>query len=259
MAGRFEEAEAAFQRALEISPKFSLAWEGVALSRFYRGNWAAGYEALAKGKEASTLPQDRVTFDFDLAWAKFGEGKPAEAMKALDALDQSPDVKALPGAWVGVSEARALMSYLGGKYAEAARFTAQASDRAAKSKLPGGEAKNRKRNSLIATIAVQAKQGKGADAEKSLAALEEAGKDGPPELASPMTMARGLTKWAKGDLPGAAAELAGCWEDDYVCHWELAMAQEKAGDKAAADATWKQISSKHYRDAAFLWFVRPKS
>ncbi len=258
MAGRFPESEAAYLKAIDLSPKFAVAWEGVALARFYRADWSGGYAALAKGKQAAALPEDRVLFDFDQAWAKLGEGKPAEAMKLLDTLDQSADIKQLPQAWVEVAEARAAMSYAQGKYADAGKQLAQMQERADKSKLPGVGQKAMKRRNLVLTLAVQSKQGKGKDADKTLAAIAEASKDAPPQFGSALVMARGLQKWATGDLKGAITELSGCWEDDFVCHWELAMAQEKAGDKAGAEATRKQIGSKHYRDPAFLWFSRPQ-
>jgi tetratricopeptide (TPR) repeat protein len=258
MAGRFDEAEVAFEKALALSPKFALAWQGVALARFYRGDWKGGYDALAKGKLAATLPEERVGFDFDTAWAKLGEGKPADAMKQLDAIDASAEAQALPQAWVGVAQARAQMSYLTGNYADAQKYLAQTSERAGKSKLAGVVEKTLERTQLLATLAIAAKQGNGSEADKILAALEAAAKDAPPGAASAEFLMHGLAKWARGDLPGSIAELSRCWADDFACRWELAAAQTKAGDKAGADATWKQIGSKHYRDPQFLYFMRPR-
>jgi tetratricopeptide (TPR) repeat protein len=255
MAGKFPEAEAAFQKAIELSPKFALAWQGVAFTRFYRKDWAGGYAALASGKQAATLPQDRTIFDFDQAWAKFAEGKPADAMKQLDTLDKSDEVKQVPQLAIQVSEARAAMSYLLGKYPDASKYAAQMQERTDKAKLPGAVQKESLRSRLLLTLAVQAKQGKAADADKTAAELEAAAKDAPPGFAGQLVTAHGLLKLAKGDPKGAAAEMAACWQDDFICLYERSLIEEKAGDKSAAAATKKDLHTKYFRADPFLWIA----
>src|SRR6185295_5305117 len=52
--GQFAEAEAAFQKAISLSPAFGVAWEGVAYTKFFRGDWAGGQAAVAKANEAAS-------------------------------------------------------------------------------------------------------------------------------------------------------------------------------------------------------------
>ena len=52
-AGKFAEAETAFRKALELSPQFWNAHEGIAFAKFYAGDWAGGREALTAAKGAA--------------------------------------------------------------------------------------------------------------------------------------------------------------------------------------------------------------
>src|SRR2546427_312418 len=48
--GKFTEAEAGFRKAAEISPQFWIAWEGVAYSKFFAGDWVGSrlFEVLRR-------------------------------------------------------------------------------------------------------------------------------------------------------------------------------------------------------------------
>jgi len=55
-AGRFADAEAAFQKALALSPQFFSGWDGTAYARHYAGNEKGAGEALAREKSVATRP-----------------------------------------------------------------------------------------------------------------------------------------------------------------------------------------------------------
>jgi Flp pilus assembly protein TadD len=52
-AGKFTEAETAFRKALELSPQFWNAHEGIAFAKFYAGDWAGGARRADGGEERS--------------------------------------------------------------------------------------------------------------------------------------------------------------------------------------------------------------
>ena len=49
-------AEAAFRKALELSPQFWNAWDGIAYTKFYAGDPAGTSEALTKAEQGA--PRD---------------------------------------------------------------------------------------------------------------------------------------------------------------------------------------------------------
>ena len=53
--GQFAEADAAFQKAAGLDPKFFGAWEGVAYTKFFAGDWTAGKQALANAASVAAL------------------------------------------------------------------------------------------------------------------------------------------------------------------------------------------------------------
>src|SRR5262245_29520940 len=95
-AGKFPEAEAAFLKATKLEAAFSAAWQGVAMARYYRGDWAGGDDALAKQKQAAPTPQDKVDADLDIAWARLAEGKLPEALAAVDSAEKEAQAAKLP-------------------------------------------------------------------------------------------------------------------------------------------------------------------
>jgi Flp pilus assembly protein TadD len=62
-AGQMAEAEASFRKAASMSTPFPVAWEGVAYTKFFRGDWDGGRQALAEARKASPRPDDRVSTD----------------------------------------------------------------------------------------------------------------------------------------------------------------------------------------------------
>ena len=57
--GQFAEAEAAFRRAVTLSPAFYVALEGVAYTKAFQGDWAGAREALKQALAAASRPSDK--------------------------------------------------------------------------------------------------------------------------------------------------------------------------------------------------------
>ena len=68
---------------------------------------------------------------------------------------------------------------------------------------------------------------------------------------------KGEALWAAGDVKGAAAELAQCYEDDSNCLWRAVQAAEKAGNAAAVTSLKEKIVKVPRREATYV-FVRAK-
>ncbi len=116
-AGRFKESEAAFAKAIELSPGFWNAHEGMAFARFYAGDWAGGRAALAKAKDTTTRPGDKVGLDGELAAAATAQGKTAEALQLLDASEKTAGAQPSDIAFVPVNRAQTLI--VAGRYRDA--------------------------------------------------------------------------------------------------------------------------------------------
>ena len=73
------------------------------------------------------------------------------------------------------------------------------------------------------------------------------------DLASTVAFAQGQAALAKGDGAGAVALMSKCVPENDLCRYALASAQEKAGDKQAAQATRQAILALNHGDPFALW------
>jgi tetratricopeptide (TPR) repeat protein len=253
-AGKFDEAEKAFQAALATETKFGLAWQGTAIARGSRGDMKGALEAFVKGRDG-TPPQFRGDAVLEGAWLKLAAGKGPEALKDLAALEKDAAAQKTP-AGVFASLDRGFMLVEMGKHADAAKAFAMALERA--QALPGQTRREVTTASAIGRLRSAALSGKpAADADKLLAVLEEDVTATPDDqhAQSAAAWARGLVAWAKGDAKAAAAEMSKCMPTAVTCRADLAAAQRKAGDAAAADATAKEIAATPMRDVGALYFT----
>jgi tetratricopeptide (TPR) repeat protein len=253
-AGKLAEAEADFQRALKIAPSFVSAWQGVALARYFRGDWKGGDEAMAKGKETAAFPDERFNFDVDLAWVRLAQGKLAEGLAVLTAAEKQPDLQALPN-FAYAALTRAYLDIAAEKYADALAEAATANDRAAQGAYAASAKGYVQRDALAFRALAEIKLGKLADAEKSAAAVaDEAAKL--PAAAAYQGLAawvRGALAEAKGDKKTEAEAYQACLTLAFgPCLYERLPAVEKAGDKAGADAIRKVLLAQYHRDASDL-------
>ena len=251
LAGKFEDAEKAFHAALEIEPKYNTAWQGIALSRAYRGDWKGTFEASESQNVGAVDTYDSVEVIKDGAWLAFAGGNLPDALVRLDVIEADADAKKTP-AYAFAALARASMLQLGGKPADATKWLELGRTRG--EALPAVSKRIVSRDHAIGvlrTAALTAKADAGAD--KLVAGLDQDAKDsGDPSYAA---WGHGLAAWAKTGAKDAVAELTKCRPQLLACRFDLAAAQRKAGDAAGADATEKQIRELPQREASAVYFV----
>ena len=252
MAGKYDEAEKAFQAALELEPKYNIAWQGVALARAYRGDWKGAYEANDKQNAGTIDTYDSVGVIIDSAWLVYAASELAPALARLDVVDADAEAKQTP-AYAFAALARATLLQLEDKYADAAKWFETGRQRG--EALPGSSKRLVARDHAIGLLRNGALSGKAAaDADKLLATLDQdAAAD--PLATSYAAWGHGLAAWAKTGAKDAVTELAKCRPQLLACRFDLATAQRKAGDTAGADATEAQIRSSPQREASAVFYV----
>ena len=250
-AGKLEDAERAFTKAAEM--KFSYAWSGVGQTRFLRGNRAGGLEALAKSRDAALNPADKLEVDALAIWATLDE--PADAKKRIDELEKAAQAEKLqePAALASLYRAVALIE--AGKTEDSLRELDEADHRIEAAALPGGALTRARQSVLVWRAIAQARLGKGGDAAKTADELQGLARKSPtdPDAQSLASLGRGLAALAKGDAELAVKELSACLEDDFLCRWQLVVAQDKQGDKEGAAATRAKLTGANLRDPAYLY------
>ena len=256
LGGKYDEAEAAFKKAIELDPKFVEPWSGVGFAHFYKGDWAGGYDAFAKFRDAAPNVSKKGPAFFSMAWAAAAQGKTADALKALDAWDvetaKTADAEA--GLWAALT--RSAIYVETGKIQDGVKLLGALADRIEKADAPAPKKLrwNVYRNVALATAS--ARLAKAPDAEKARAAVEElVGKSDDAELKGKAAYARGQAALAKNDAKAAAEAFKGCQPFDDFCSWERMKAQEKSGDKAASQQTREALQKTHRREALgfFVW------
>ena len=250
--GRFSESEAAFRKALELDPAFSPGWEGVAYTKFYRGDWAGGREALAKAASTATRLIDRINVQRFLAVAALAEGKPADAVRALEAARDLPGMQPADAAFLDVQRARTLTE--AGRPREALPLLDSAVERASAAGVPPGLARNIQGQALVARAAAQAALNEVQPLMATVGALEAQAKERPdaPAAQSAAQFGRGLAATAKGDHDGARAAFSQCASFDIYCRYRLVLSAEKAGDAAGAAAARESLLRTYERDFIHL-------
>jgi Flp pilus assembly protein TadD len=256
MNGNYDDAEAAYKRAIDLSSKFILSWEGLGMTRLYKGDWAGAYEAFGRLREASPTIEEKGTAFRDAAWGQLAQGKPADAMKTLDAWDAEVAKTKDTAAVVGATLSRAGILLESKHEADALKLLLTLTDKIDKGEAPLLRKVAWKSYARAVEIIAQARLGKTADAEKTLAAvLDLIGKSEEAEQKGLVAFVQGEAALAKGDAKAAADAFSACTATDDYCTWERAKALEKSGDKTAAAATRDRMLKTHRRDplAFFVW------
>ena len=252
-AGQFADAETSFKKALTLAPRFATAWQGIAISRFYRGDWQGGQEALASGEALLATPAERLDWDDDVALAKAAEGKVEEAIALTAAVEsQAETLKRVN--YVSTVNMRAFIYYWQGQYNLALRDAVAARERLDKTPWLAKIGANQRRRALLLETLALAKQGHVDDAVAALGPLVEDSRAHPDDanLASNVAWAHGAIALAKGDAQSAVKAMSACAADAWSCRYELSLAEDKAGESVAAAETRKQILGYYSRDTGYL-------
>jgi superkiller protein 3 len=256
LSGKFADADVAYQRAVQLEPKFAIAWYGAALARAHQGNHAGALEALSRGRDASQFGPERGEADLQMAFVRAADGKLDEALKTLQRMESDPALAgyALPGF---AKLVRGQFLHLAGKDVEAQQALSEARAHDT-SHWPGESKRHLQVGAALLSLAIAATSAKADEVDLHLASVEERARELPEHdgLAQLAQEARGLALWAKGDLPRAVAELSKCHPDQVSCRFHLYLAQRKAGDAAGAAATAEKLRARPQRSGLSVWVNR---
>ena len=258
MAGKFDDAEQAFQAALAIEPKFNIAWQGVSLARAYKTDWKGAITANDSQNEGAVDPFDSVDTIIDSAWLAFASSDLDDAIARFDVIEKNADAKQTPG-YAFAALNRAFILQLAGKGADSVKWLETGRTRG--DALAGFDKHRVMRDHAIGVLRNAALAGKPAPTtDKLIAGLDKHAKmSGDPESQAHASWGHGLAAWAKTGPKDAVADLSKCPPQLPACRADLAAAQRAAGDTAGADATEKQLRETPLRDARAVYFVTRKT
>jgi tetratricopeptide (TPR) repeat protein len=251
--GQFAEAEAEFQKALAASPRFDVAWQGIAYTRFFARDWAGGQAAIAKAREVAARPVDRTSADVLGAFGTLAEGKTADGLKQLDVLAKAEG--ASPTTAAGVPADRAIVFLETGRYREALAEAATALKSADSGTLPPFPSNNLRLSALGVTASAQARMGNAAGLEQTVAAIQKVADARPddPNARSLVHFAQGALAASQKDMKAADMHFGLCSQQDFRCHWQAVQIDRKVGNKAGADAALARLTKRYVRDPVYLY------
>lgn len=267
-AGKYEEAEASFLKATELSPRFWGAWNGVAQARFFRGDFGRGFEALQRAKEAAPTDLDRVKVHGYRAWAALATGNMKGAIAALDDMERDCADKKLEAQAANAAILRAAILVELGQHEQALRWTTIALERLKRAPMQRSAELALRRRTLIRKVLAEAALGRIPEAEKTLSVLLEDGKRSGLRAESRwgIRLARGMIALGKGDTQGAVAELSLCdlganafsytfasQPEVPYCVFQLAQVLDRTGDAAGATRARQALQRANLRDPSYTY------
>src|SRR5437764_1152827 len=238
-AGKLDQAEQIARKAAALPNADAKPLAALANVEFYRSQYARGRQDLAKARSLSKDENERMgLIIFDML-GYTAEGKYQGAMQAASALEKEAQARKNPNFYVLAALNRSFAANLLGKYGEGGKYAAETLARIEKEPLSDAGRKGLKRGTWIAAMWAQGFGKNIAEAQKTLAMLEKDAAESPNDLnaQSAMWWGRGVLKLVNGDAKSAAEEMQKCVPTFDLCHFHQAIAQEKAGDKAGAQAT----------------------
>jgi len=256
-AGRFTEAEAAFQRALALLPQFWQAHEGIAFARFYAGDVAGARKEWAKARELGSSPATTFRIDADLAAAAVAQDDTVEAIRIL--VDTAKAEGGDPQRVAATGSLLAQTLIVAERPREALGVVTEILKVVDSGQLPPGPAADHRRNALRARVAAAALLGDVAAAKKTSAALDgDASSHANEAMAQDaMHFGRGALAAASGNWAAARAHFDQCGSADLWCRWHGVIAAKKAGDRTGA-ATARDALLKLYLRSPGHLIIRAK-
>jgi tetratricopeptide (TPR) repeat protein len=254
-AGKLPEARAEFEKALQKSPKFAIAQEGVAFTYAYAHDWKSYHASMLVARNGMTRPADVLENLQQEKWGYAAEGNLKGLAATADAIDATAAKAGLSSSRPSHGARAAMVFAVIGKPADAARRLAMAADAAKAAHFTGTEDTTFRFDVLSAQLFSAWKQHKGADAAKAYAGLEAQVKETPNAVTERnLRFARSLVALAKGDKKGAAYDPSECFPGDAQCRFVMAGLQRDVGDKAAGTAALAQLKATPKRSGWYLYY-----
>jgi tetratricopeptide (TPR) repeat protein len=251
-AGKFDQAEAAFRKALELSPQFYTAWDGIAYTKYFAGDPAGALEALTKEKAAATRPLDKLGADELRAVMMIAQKKTVDGLSLYSDLEKMTD--AMPAvAFVAVHRAAILVDL--GRSREAIPIVAAALTRAESGDLPPGLSRNLRQQALRVRVAAEAATGAADAVARTAMDLQQQASERKDDVnaQSAMHYGLGMAAIANRDYASARGHFEQCLTLDAECRTQIVRAAQKAGDKPGAEAARAAILKLYVRDPVHLW------
>lgn len=273
-AGRFDESEEAFRRALSKDAKFFYAWEGLAAVRLFQRDATGAAAALTKAREVAPAGEERGEVDVLAAWSHFAlTNEPQKPLQILARMEA--EARRLKSAGL-YDVADALLNRAGilleAERPEEALATSEAALTASSTRgLPEGLRSALTRRAQLKKLRALAALGRADEAKPLLTALElsHRGQTAVAEITSSLHFARGVLARAEGDRQAAERELRRCAlfglterthdgtvkVEDPLCLLELIDVRRALGDEAGAEKTRALLAKTYHRDpiAMYAW------
>ncbi|MEO0600077.1 MAG: tetratricopeptide repeat protein [Myxococcota bacterium] len=250
-AGRFEESEEAFLRATRVAPSFYQGWYGVAQTRFMRGDWDGGLDAVAKGGKAATRPVDKLGARTVRAWALTAMGNRLAAEATVTAAAEEAKAGGLDDTYAFMSLTHGQLLMRMGEWDDATAAFDEALRRLGEVGLEGRPAEVLRNQTALGKAHAAARKGEIDVARKALDELS-AKRKAQPWLKNSLTHLHGVIDVAGGYFDEAIATLAMCPNVAFDCRHDLAKAQAAAGKDADAASTLASLRARPWRQASFL-------
>lgn len=257
-AGKLDEAERTARKAAALPNADAKPLAALANVEYYRSQYAQGRKDLAKARSLSKDDFERMGLMLFELLGYAAEGKYQGAMQAASALEKEARARKNPNFYVLAAMNRSFAASLLGKYADGQKHAAEALARSEKEPLSDAGRIGVKRGAWIAALWAQGFGKNMPEAEKTLALLEKDAAESPnnQNVQSAASWGRGVVKLARGDAKAAAEEMQKCVPTFDLCHFHLAIAQEKAGDKAGAQATRATLLAQQRSQDTFFLSLR---
>ncbi|MFT7520499.1 MAG: tetratricopeptide (TPR) repeat protein [Kiritimatiellia bacterium] len=251
MAGRLEESEASFAQALLVEDAFFYALNGVAQTRFLRGDWDGGREALTRARAMMTRSHDLAEADTHIAWSHHAQGDHAAADKVLTEAEAAAKASDVGGVYAWLAITRAKMAMLSGQHEAAMTYAATGLARLDEVSVKGAGRVGLELTAEWIAVMSLAGSGQSDEAGRRLASLTESAAHH-SYMKGQLTNAQAAIAISRDDAAGAIKLLSPCSVTSLECSLLLAQAHRATGDEAAAVQALSGIRSRHYRAPQYL-------
>lgn len=260
--GQAKEADAEMGKAIDLAPKSRSPYYDLAAIKTVERDYAGARDVLEKSKTAEAQPIHGLNRAVRTAWALLAEGKTADAFALLDATEKDADARKLPLP-ADVARTRAWALWVLGKPAEAIKAADAAMARCDRPEAAESYKSACPRDLLTVKAFAQVQTRKAADAQRTLAKLQENVKTWPGDGRGQATVdvladqiAALGSKDAKVAKSAPAGAFAKCPPDEILLKLSVLRQMEAAGDKAGAEQARKDLLDRPRLDPAYALVAR---